>query len=172
MMRKLVLGICIAAGVFFAMNKTGRNPVFSAAPGSVPVTYLVDGVVKIEPLNLKGKRYLAAYHGASWCPPCQTFSPSLASFYRKANRNNFTLLMVNYDRSPAAMHAYMKQHDMQFPAVARSEAGEWGAATGSGIPNLVIIDTLTGKVVDSSYDGDNYKGPMAPLKTLEKLIAQ
>ena len=81
-------------------------------------------------------------------------------------------MMVNYDQSEAEMVAYMRQHRMEFPSVGRREAGAWSAATGNGIPNLIIIDTTTGKVVSSSFDGSTYVGCDIPLKVLRTIIAQ
>ena len=80
--------------------------------------------------------------------------------------------MVNYDHDDADMVAYMRQHKMEFPAVRRGESGSWGASTGNGIPNLMIIDTATGKVLSSSFDGSTYVGCDPPLRVLRTIIAQ
>jgi hypothetical protein len=66
----------------------------------------------------------------------------------------------------------MRQHKMEFPATTVREAGRWGASTGSGIPNLIIIDTATGKVVSSSYEGSSYVGCEKPLGVLRRIVAQ
>ena len=61
---------------------------------------------------------------------------------------------------------------MEFPAVLRGEAGGWAASTGNGIPNLMIIDTATGKVVSSSFEGSEYVGCEKPLGVLATIVAQ
>jgi len=67
------------------------------------------------------------------------------------------------------MAAYLRDEHVTFPAVMRADAGAWSQATGRGIPNLMIVDTQTGKVVSSCYRGDEYVGPAVPLSVLESL---
>jgi thiol-disulfide isomerase/thioredoxin len=175
MMKKFLLGILILYGVFAAFKELRPAVRFRAAEGTLQVERLGgDGAVVREEFQPRLAPYLAVYHGAGWCAPCQQFSPLLAEFYHDADKTKlrFQLVMVDYDRSDADMIAYMRQHRMEFPAVRRSEAGAWGAATGSGIPNLIIIDTSTGKVVTSSFDGSTYQGCDKPLRVLRTIVAQ
>lgn len=174
-MKKLILGICIVFGVFTILREMRPAPKFRTAVDTLRVERLGgDGNVIREEFQPRLAPYLAVYHGAGWCQPCQRFSPRLAEFYRDADKTKlrFQLMMVNYDQSDEDMIAYMRQHRMEFPSVRRSAAGAWGAATGSGIPNLIIIDTATGKVVTSSFDGSTYVGCDVPLKVLETIVAQ
>ena len=47
---------------------------------------------------LKGK-YIGLYFSASWCPPCQRFSPILCETYRKikAKRDDFEFIFISSD---------------------------------------------------------------------------
>lgn len=174
-MKKLLLVIIIVFGAFAALKELRPKARFDRADGALQVKRLGgNGAVVSEEFQPRLAPYLAVYHGAGWCPPCQQFSPRLAEFYHAADKTRlrFQLVMVNYDRSDADMIAYMRQHRMEFPAVRRGEAGAWAAATGNGIPNLIIIDTATGKVVTSSYDGSSYQGCDKPLGVLRTIIAQ
>jgi thiol-disulfide isomerase/thioredoxin len=162
-------------GVLEALKEFKPAPRFSSAADSLRVERLGgDGSVIHEAFQPRLAPYLAVYHGAGWCPPCQQFSPRLAEFYHDADKTGrrFQLVMVNYDNSDADMVAYMRQHSMEFPAVRREDAGSWGTATGSGIPNLIIIDTATGKVVSSSFDGSRYQGCEVPLSVLRTIAVQ
>ena len=161
--------LCVAFALVYLFRPSAS---FKHAPGEIEVARIdSSGNVVHEAFHPLQAPYLAVYHGAGWCPPCQQFSPRLAEFYHSmgSTQSKFQLLMVNYDRSDADMLAYMRQHKMEFPAVRRGAAGAWGASTGSGIPNLMIIDTATGKVVSSSFDGDRYVGPQVPLEFLRKI---
>jgi thiol-disulfide isomerase/thioredoxin len=172
-MKRFVISLCLFFAALSLFRSWRSTPHFAAAPGTLAVERLGGGGdVVHETFEPRQAPYLAVYHGASWCGPCQQFSPRLSEFYRDANKtkNRFQLLMVNYDHSEGDMVAYMRQHQMDFPAVRREDAGPWGAATGNGIPNLIIIDTASGKVVSSSFDGSTYQGCDVPLGVLRTII--
>lgn len=174
-MNRAVLGVVVLVAVVSAYKEFRPGPRFNKADDSVQVMRLAsDGSIAHEQFQPRLARYLAVYHGASWCGPCQAFSPRLSEFFHDADKTKgrFQLLMVNYDHSDADMVAYMRQHRMEFPAVRRAESGNWGASTGNGIPNLIIIDTATGKVVSSSFDGSSYVGCDSPLRVLRTIIAK
>jgi thiol-disulfide isomerase/thioredoxin len=173
--KKLLLGIFILFGIFAVLKELRPAARFNTAQETLQVKRIdSNGDVVNEEFQTRLAPYLAVYHGAGWCPPCQQFSPILAEFYHDANKTKlrFQLVMVNYDRSEADMVAYMRQHRMEFPALRRGEAGAWSKATGDGIPNLIIIDTATGKVVTSSFDGSTYVGCEKPLEVLRTVVAQ
>ncbi len=162
-------------GLIEAFKEFRPAPRFGAAADSLRVERLgADGSVIHEVFQPRMTPYVAIYHGASWCGPCQEFSPRLCEFYHDADKtkHRFQLVMVNYDLSEGDMVAYMRQHSMEFPAIRRGDAGSWGAATGNGIPNLIIVDTSTGKVVASSFDGSTYQGCDVPLNLLRNIVAQ
>jgi len=111
--------------VFYAFRLMRRHVSYATAPSELAVTRIdADGKVVHETLRPLSAPYLAVYHGAGWCPPCQRFSPELAEFYHSVDKaaQKFQLVMVNYDRSEDEMLAYMRQHKMEFPAVIRGSA--------------------------------------------------
>jgi thiol-disulfide isomerase/thioredoxin len=174
-MNRILLGIFILFGVFWLFRELKPAARFNKAENTLQVDRLAkDGSVVREEFQPRQAPYLAVYHGAGWCQPCQRFSPVLAEFYHDADktRGRFQLVMVDYDQSRDDMIGYMREHRMEFPALRRGEAGAWGESTGSGIPNLIIIDTVTGKVVSSSFDGATYVGCEQPLSVLRTIVAQ
>ena len=174
-MKRLLLATLVVLGLLSALRMFKPSARFNAAPGTTQVLRLARNAAVIrEEFQPRLAPYLAVCHSAGWCPPCQKFSPQLAEFHHDANKTNlrFQLVMVNYGRSDTDMVAYMRQHSMEFPALRRAEAGARGAATGDGIPNLIIIDTSKGRVATSSFDGSNYVGCDVPPKVLRTIIAQ
>ena len=68
-----------------------------------------DAIVKAEPDALAGKKLIAVYYSAHWCPPCRAFTPELVKFYdeTKANHPDFELVFVSSDHSAKEMKEYM-----------------------------------------------------------------
>jgi nucleoredoxin len=70
------------------------------------------------------------------------------------------------------MAAYMKEYDMEWPALEfdkRASAKEVMGYGGKGIPRLVFVDAA-GKVLSDSYEGDKYVGPSKVLEDIEKKL--
>lgn len=132
---------------------------------------------KLKPFDaatLGGKKYLAIYFSASWCPPCRAFTPELVSWYKrkKSAREMVDVILVPNDKSEEDMIAYMKDYKMDWPALdfatsqRRNPLSKYG---GKGIPCLVIIDG-DGKVLSHSYVDGQFVGPSKVLDDLDKLI--
>lgn len=131
---------------------------------------------RLEPFDagrLSGKKYLAIYFSASWCGPCRRFTPALVEWYRMRQpfHADFEVIFVSSDRDERDMISYMAGDHMEWPAVAfnRTRSGPLAKYGGRGIPCLVILDE-NGRVVANSFEGDDYLGPMRPLKELDRLL--
>ena len=57
---------------------------------------------------LKDKKVIGVYFSASWCGPCQQFTPILAEFYKKMNSKGkkFEVIFVSRDRSAEEFGRY------------------------------------------------------------------
>jgi nucleoredoxin len=131
---------------------------------------------KFDETQLQNTQYYAIYYSAAWCGPCRAFTPDLVKWYdRNKSRNpHFELIFVSSDRSEDAMAAYMKEDDMQWPALAfdkKKSTPELTKYSGRGIPCLVLIDN-TGKVISHSYEGTTYVGPRKVLTDIEKTLKE
>ncbi len=128
---------------------------------------------KVVPFSVEnpGKiEVIAFYSSASWCPPCQAFSPDLVRKYKSLKRkyDNFELVLLSADRNREDWEGYLKDHKMPFPSV---EFGKPFGSLGSGkntngIPNI-LIKSADGKVLD-----DASKGARASLKHLEEILKE
>lgn len=102
-----------------------------------------EGIVSSS--DLKDK-YLMLYFSASWCPPCQAFTPKLSETYKKlkAQRDDFELVFVSSDRDQGAFDEYHKK--MSFCALPFEERGVKTAFSKkydvSGIPTLIMLGPM------------------------------
>ncbi len=125
-------------------------------------------------LDQKPTKYYLFYYTASWCPPCQKFTPSLVEFYNtyKPKSDEFEIVLVTSDSDDDAMEEYAKDKKMEWPHLKLSKADDFKKKfqhPGSGIPNLVLTD-LEGNLLATSYEGENYKGPTVVMNHLEGLL--
>ena len=119
---------------------------------------------KVETSSLAGK-VIGLYFSASWCGPCKMFTPELVKL-RDRKDDQFEVVLVGSDRSAEDMQKYMKDFDMEWPAIPfesplRQQLG--GKYEIRGIPSLVIIDdqgnliTKDGRSEMSGSDSDARK---------------
>ncbi len=131
---------------------------------------LYENLVKLEgkelkPYKLKPRpsKYYIFYYTASWCPPCQAFTPSLVKFYNKHKNDKFELVLITSDRDEEAMKGYAIDKKMPWPQLKHSEAVSFKQKFNHGvlgIPSVIVCD-LQGKIISS--EGRN-------LDMLEKLV--
>jgi thiol-disulfide isomerase/thioredoxin len=127
-------------------------------------------------LTAKPTKYYLFYYTASWCGPCQKFTPSLVEFYDKNKPNNdaFEIVLVTSDNDEEAMEGYAVEKKMNWPQLKLSKVDKFKKEfkhPGGGIPNLVLTD-LEGKILKSSYEGAEYKGPHVVMNHLGTLLKE
>ncbi|KAI5068059.1 hypothetical protein GOP47_0016404 [Adiantum capillus-veneris] len=106
---------------------------------------------KIKVADLEGKT-VALYFSAHWCPPCQKFTPVLASIYEqlKAKAEDFECVFISSDDSQESFAEYFGK--MPWLAVpyedekTRKHLSNWFEV--EGIPTLIILDKQ-GKTLNS-----------------------
>lgn len=125
---------------------------------------MLDGKkLKKHELASKPEKYYVFYYTASWCPPCQAFTPSLVEFYNKHKNENFELVLITSDESEDDMEGYAAAKKMPWPQLKQSKAKSFKGKFDHGvrgIPSVIVCD-LEGKII--SANGRN-------LDELEKLV--
>lgn len=156
----------------------------AAAPAAVASVF--DASLDGNLVSLKGKKlasqkefvkptkYYLFYYTASWCGPCQKFTPSLVEFYdaKKPGNNEFEIILVTSDRDEDAMEEYAAEKKMTWPQIKLSKVDRFKKEfkhPGRGIPNLVLTDT-EGNLLKTSYEGNNYVGPAVVMNHLGSLL--
>lgn len=150
------------------------NAFYESLKGDL-VRYSNGSVVHADEEATAGKKLIALYFSAHWCPPCRKFTPELVDFYNRVapQHPEFEIIFVSYDRSAFAMQTYMREANMPWPAIDFGkipEKDEVKKYAGSGIPCLVLLDS-TGKVLSDSYAGTEYLGPHKVLADMNAMFA-
>ena len=118
-------------------------------------------------------KLVAVYFSAHWCPPCQRFTPMLASMYKKmkAAGKDFEVVYVSLDKSLDQWKDYTAHMPWLCVPwegtqdVRMKLATKFGA---QGIPHLVVVDTDGTTVItdegvqEASMDQDGEKFPWRP----------
>lgn len=126
--------------------------------------HLEGGELKSTALKRKPAEYYVFYYTASWCGPCQRFTPGLVDWYKKNKNDNFEIFLISSDRNAEAMEGYAKSKKMPWPHLAFNEVrafkGQFREEHGvRGIPSLIVCDR-DGKVLG------NYRSQLSELSKL------
>ncbi|KAL7557984.1 hypothetical protein ACA910_000031 [Epithemia clementina (nom. ined.)] len=90
---------------------------------------------------LKDKEFVLLYFSASWCPPCQAFSPMLKSFYKLVN-DKIEIIYISSDKSVSQFEEYFGTMPWLSLPVAGTAAIKSALAQSmqiSGIPALIVM---------------------------------
>lgn len=104
-----------------------------------------DTPVAFDAGKLSNTFHFAFYYSASWCGPCQKFTPKLIEGYKKLKEQypDFELIFVSNDHNEKEMIRYMVKHQMPWPAVRYKDiddsVNKWA---GQSIPWLVGVNPL------------------------------
>lgn len=146
----------------------------AAAPEASLFDETIDGnLVKLEGKSVrkfsdfkKPTKYYVFYYSASWCGPCQNYTPTLVALYNKIKPGNdkFELVLISSDREEEAMEEYMKSKSMPWPALKFSKLEKFKKQNNHGVRGIpsVITCALDGTVVSRTESPDE----------LEKLLTE
>jgi thiol-disulfide isomerase/thioredoxin len=101
-------------------------------------------------------KYYIFYYTASWCGPCQAFTPSLVTFYNdtKPGNDHFELVLITSDQDEKSMAKYATDKKMPWPQLKMGDVGKFEKKFNhgvTGIPSVVVCD-LEGKIVAKTTD--------------------
>jgi len=131
-----------------------------APPAPKPISVfdeILDGnLVKLDGKSLKSfkdlkkpTKFYVFYYTASWCGPCQKFTPSLVDFYNKNKNDLFEIILITSDRDEDAMEGYAAAKKMPWPHLELRKAAQFKKKFQhgvSGIPSVIVCD-LKGNIV-------------------------
>lgn len=186
--RKVNVSVSSFSEADIKLLKEWKPSAAPAAPAAAATTgpSVFDDALDGNLVSLKGKKlasqkdfvkptkYYLFYYTASWCGPCQKFTPSLVEFYDKNKPGNgeFEIVLVTSDSDEDSMEQYAVDKQMKWPQLKLSKVERFKKEfkhPGGGIPNLVLTDT-EGKLLKTSYEGKNYVGPAVVMNHLASLL--
>lgn len=126
---------------------------------------------------LKGKKVVAVYFSAHWCPPCRAFTPMLKDFYQevldKHGQDSLAIVFVSSDRSSDEQESYFKEaHGDWFAVPFGDEAGGKlkKNCNVSGIPKLVVVNSK-GEPLEENARNDVQGSGGSPSAAYKKWLA-
>jgi nucleoredoxin len=137
------------------------KPEAAAAPEAASVfDEILDGnLVKLSGKSLKSfkdlqkpKKYYVFYYTASWCGPCQQFTPSLVEFYEKNKNENFELVLITSDKEEESMEEYAVSKKMPWPQLKLKKSQDFKEKFQHGVRGIpaVIVCDLEGKIITAN----------------------
>jgi nucleoredoxin len=112
---------------------------------------------------LQNKDLVLLYFSASWCPPCQAFSPRLKDFYNLVSKDSrVEIVYVSSDRNVPDFEGYFGK--MPWLSLPPADSAPIKSALAqqlkiTGIPALIVLDVATGNFVtdQARTDVDGWK---------------
>lgn len=133
----------------------------AASPESIFDDILEGNLVRLDGKSVKKcsdatqpKKYYVFYYTASWCGPCQKFTPSLVDFYKQHKTDNFEIILITSDGDKGAMEGYAKNKKMPWPMLKLSKANDFKKKFDHGVTGIpsVIVCTLDGEKLGNYRD--------------------
>ena len=124
-------------------------------PGSVQAAYLVrpweraKPVPRLELSDLSGKPWsLASARGqvvvmnfwATWCEPCRAEMPSLELLAQRHERDDLTVVAINYQEPLPAIRRFLEAQPVTLPILLDRDGAATQAWTPKVFPSTVLID--------------------------------
>lgn len=151
----------LAAWVPPAAVIEGKSSVFDKVLDGNLVKLGGKSLKKFE-LTERPTKYYVFYYTASWCGPCQQFTPTLVEFYEKHKSDKFELVLITSDQDEDSMENYAAQKKMPWPQLKLKEVPDFKKEFQhgvTGIPSVIVCD----------LEGKNL-GNFRNLAELEKLV--
>jgi nucleoredoxin len=148
------------------LKEAATKPAEAATPAATESVFdaVLDGnLVKLDGKKLakykdakQPQKFYIFYYTASWCGPCQAFTPSLVTFYNevKPGNDNFELVLITSDDDEKAMAKYAADKSMPWPQLNLDDVTKFKKKFNhgvTGIPSVVVCD-LEGKIVAKTTD--------------------
>jgi len=106
-----------------------------------------------------GKKAVLVYFSAHWCPPCRGFTPILADAYKKYSAGDVEVIFVSSDQDKSSFTKYFGEMPWTAAPFADRALKEKLSQkfNVSGIPKLIVLNGVDGKVISENGRGEVQK---------------
>ena len=122
---------------------------------------------KVALSDLKGQVLLINVW-ATWCPPCRVEMPTIQAAYEQYHDQGFTVLAVNLQEDQSAVAAFMREHQLTFPALLDSDGQISRTYQAVSLPSSFFVDRRG--VIRAVYHGPMPRSIIAG--TVEQLLRE
>ncbi len=105
---------------------------------------------------------------ATWCPPCRVEMPTIQAAYLQYHDQGFTVLAVNLQEDPSAVAAFMREHQLTFPALLDPDGQMSQIYHALSLPSSFFVDRHG--VIRAVYHGPMPRSIIAG--TVEQLLQE
>ena len=109
--------------------------------------------------SLRGKVVFVNFW-ATWCAPCRSEAPSLASLYKQLHGEGFEVLAISIDdpNSGPAIEKFRQEFSLGFPIPLDPHKRVYGEYQAFGVPETFLIDP-SGRLVEHLIGPQNWEDP-------------
>ncbi|XP_077995351.1 nucleoredoxin-like [Glandiceps talaboti] len=122
----------------------------------------------VDPSSIAAdEKVIGLYFSAHWCPPCRGFTPKLAEFYKNFKKSDqadkLEIVFVSSDRASSSFEEYHGEMPwLALPYEDRQRKDKLSKKFKvSGIPSLILIDSVTGKTITKDGRSSVLEDPQA-----------
>jgi cytochrome c biogenesis protein CcmG/thiol:disulfide interchange protein DsbE len=122
---------------------------------------------KVALSDLKGQVLLINVW-ATWCPPCRVEMPNIQAAYEQYHEQGFTVVAVNMQEDPSTVAAFMRDHQLTFPALLDLDGQVSRSYQALSLPSSFFVDRRG--VIRAVYHGPMPRSVIAG--TVEQLLRE
>lgn len=141
MFNKSILFSCLLLLIFTSTQVAAERLLLKQLSGrsTAPAFEYPDLNDKIHKLaDYKGKTLVINFW-ATWCPPCRKEMPSMNRAWKHLKAEGVQMLAINVGEDEANVHAYQKEHPIDFPILLDPLSESLDAWRIRGLPTTYII---------------------------------
>lgn len=164
-----IVSLCFIMLLSFCL--VTNNKIKNKAMGLLETGLLGKGNTEVPKSVITDAPVVAVYFCANWVPPCRSFTPILAKWYKeqKANGKKFEIIFVSSDRDEESFKSYFAQ--MPWVALPFGDTRSRilkSKSQVSRIPKLSIIDK-EGNMLHADGRADVTQNPAGAIKKWTEL---